>query len=102
MLCYSVSSANLREILLLVIQGETGEGEDVGFPLLFSFPYVWPFLQRPEKPLGPDHFLFLLSVASTQSPAGCGLGVAVSQVDVECRTLAGNRVLFLAVVPFVC
>lgn len=40
MLCYSVSSANLREILLLVIQGETGEGEDVGFSLLFSFLYV--------------------------------------------------------------
>lgn len=102
MLCYSVSSANLREILLLVIQGETGEGEDVGFSLLFSFPYVWPFLQGREKLLGPDHFLFLLFVASTQSPAVCGLGVDVSRVDVECRTLAGNRVLFLAAVPFVC
>lgn len=101
MLCYSVSSANLREILLLVIQGETGEGEDVGFSLLFSFLYVWPFSQGQEKPLGPDHFL-LLSVVSTQSPAVCGLGVDVSRVDVECRTLAGNGILFLATVPFVC
>lgn len=38
MLCYSMSSANLREILLIVIQGETGGGEDVGFSFLFSFP----------------------------------------------------------------
>lgn len=58
MLCYSMSSANLREILLIVIQGETGGGEDVGFSFLFSFPMCG--LSYMAEIIFSSYFLLLL------------------------------------------